>query len=616
MNFKLVFRALRRISLWSLEFYSDVHVEGKEHITKAGPLIVTPCHHNEIIDIATLTVTMPHRRCVCFWAKASMFKNPISGWILTSSGAIPVRRNPNSVAASGTNGNSNDSSQPNTNANEMHMSLFRGTFEALDIGEIIGLFPEGTSYTEPQIAQIKDGASYAALEYARWQHQDSHKNKKNMELTVVPVGIVYTNKSRYQSRVLVRFGEPIKLDFFAKRYLSAPDSEASRTVIKGLTAEVEKRLMELTINAPDWDTWFAASIARDIAWKGSENVPTKDWVTVSQNFIDLFTDAASTTSVTSTKGKKTLVAYYGLLHYTDISHDTLVQVYPSTALPSTFGALITFIKHLIILLVHPRFWLFLPAFLLHIPAYIIGPLAARKLAKPGEEETIAELTVVPAGLAYGITSWIASYKLANALLDGYFAGSWLSLPDILKKAGEWFVKEVPSVYGLKRVAATLTIMYWTTWVVFKWHSLLVKGNYRQYQRVLVSWKVLLGVLSNSTRDIPTDKLERYTLPPLPAANEYIKRRNQASDISDSDRTARSKVKSPGSTRLIRHLFAARGAAESVVRELSHCEVLEPPCEAIPFVVCTRYPHQVEFMITKPLKLVESDGQLMHESWCA
>lgn len=32
----------------------------------------------------------------------------------------------------------------------------------------------------------------------------------------------------------------------------------------------------------DRDTWFAASIARDIAWKGSENVPTKDWVTVSQ----------------------------------------------------------------------------------------------------------------------------------------------------------------------------------------------------------------------------------------------------------------------------------------------------------------------------------------------
>ena len=71
MNLKIVFRILRRMSLWSLEYYSDVHVAGREHIPKAGPLIVcvclefratltshalnsTPCHHNEIIDIATL----------------------------------------------------------------------------------------------------------------------------------------------------------------------------------------------------------------------------------------------------------------------------------------------------------------------------------------------------------------------------------------------------------------------------------------------------------------------------------------------------------------------------------------------------------------------------------
>ena len=142
---------------------------------------------------------MPHRRCVCFWAKASMFKNPITGWILTSSGAIPVRRNPNSVASAENNGNGNGPRQSDEEANEMRMSLFRGTFEALDIGEIIGLFPEGTSYTEPQIAQIKDGASYAALEYARWRQQNPQKS--TMDLTVVPVGVVYTNKSKYQSRV-------------------------------------------------------------------------------------------------------------------------------------------------------------------------------------------------------------------------------------------------------------------------------------------------------------------------------------------------------------------------------------------------------------------------------
>ena len=96
--------------------------------------------------------------------------------------------------------------------------------------------------------------------------------------------------------------------------------------------------------------------------------------------------------------------------------------------------------------------------------------------KPGEEETVAELTVVPAGLAYGITSWIVSFKLANVLLSGNFAAMWPNMPDLLMKVGEWYVKEVPALYGLKRVAATLAIMYWTTWVVFKWHSLLITGE--------------------------------------------------------------------------------------------------------------------------------------------
>ncbi|KAI0821472.1 hypothetical protein BC629DRAFT_1587737 [Irpex lacteus] len=565
MNLKLVYRALRRISLWSMEYYSDVHVEGQEHVLEAGPLIITPCHHNEIIDIATLTVTMPHRRCVCFWAKASMFKNPIAGWTLTSSGAIPVRRNPNSAATSESNGTGNGSTKPEDKANDTRTSLFRETFEALDIGEVIGLFPEGTSYTEPQIAQIKDGASYVALEYARWQkHQPP--NTKAQKLTIVPVGVVYTNKSRYQSRVSVRYGEPINLDFFASRYLSASDSDAARAVTKSLTAEIEKRLIELTINAPDWDTWFAASIARDIAWKGSENVPTKDWVTVSPKFIDLFT-GPTTTSAVAAKGKKTLVSYYSLLHYTNIPHDTLVQVYPSSTLPTASTALLTFVHHLLVLLLHPRFWLFLPAFILHIPAYLVGPPTARKLMKPGEEETVAELTVVPSGLAFGIASWIASFKFANVLLSGKLADWWSGMPSALRTAGNWFVKDIPSVYGLKRVAATLAVMYWTTWVVFKWHSLLIKGNYRQYQRALVSWRILLGVLSNPSRDVPEDRLEQYARPPLPAPNKYIKRRSPV-PVEDSDFSARAKVKSPGSTPLVRHLFAARDAAESVVRALS------------------------------------------------
>ena len=172
----------------------------------------TPCHHNEILDIATLceyyscrarrasvlkaysAITMPHGRPVCFWAKSTMFVKPVARAIMTSSGSIPVRRNPNSSASS---------DDKKDGGSEGRLALFRETFHALDKGEVIGVFPEGTSYTEPQIAQVKEGAAWAALEYARWQmqHTSEYDGSGQRKLMIVPVGIVYSDKTRFQSRV-------------------------------------------------------------------------------------------------------------------------------------------------------------------------------------------------------------------------------------------------------------------------------------------------------------------------------------------------------------------------------------------------------------------------------
>jgi len=80
-----------------------------------------------------------------------------------------------------------------------HRVLLRGTIEALARGGAIALFPEGTSYTEPRIMQVKDGAAWAALEYTKWAQENPGRIVD--EVQVIPVGIVYTNKSKYRSSV-------------------------------------------------------------------------------------------------------------------------------------------------------------------------------------------------------------------------------------------------------------------------------------------------------------------------------------------------------------------------------------------------------------------------------
>jgi glycerol-3-phosphate O-acyltransferase/dihydroxyacetone phosphate acyltransferase len=139
-------------------------------------------------------VTIPYRRHLSFWAKSTMFVNPVTRAILLSSGAIPVRRNPNNGnGPSTTTAPSSTSPQPN---------LFKESSNALAAGQVIGVFPEGTSYTQSSIVQIMPGAAWAAVEFMKWARK-RNLDEKAQELTIVPVGIVYTDKSRYLSRVSV-----------------------------------------------------------------------------------------------------------------------------------------------------------------------------------------------------------------------------------------------------------------------------------------------------------------------------------------------------------------------------------------------------------------------------
>jgi len=143
-----------------------------------------------------------------------MFANPVTGAILSSSGAIPVQRNPNSSGGTSPPKDPSTSTAAAKSADLASRSaLFRETSKALADDQVIGVFPEGTSYTQASIVQILPGAAWAAVEYARYVRDRgidrgsvSGKGKGkdvpvNTRLRIVPVAIVYTDKSKYQSRV-------------------------------------------------------------------------------------------------------------------------------------------------------------------------------------------------------------------------------------------------------------------------------------------------------------------------------------------------------------------------------------------------------------------------------
>jgi len=60
----------------------------------------------------------------------------------------------------------------------------------------------GVGYTEPRIMQVKDGASWSALEFAKWARKDENETHVK-PLVVIPAAIVYTDKAKYRSSVIM-----------------------------------------------------------------------------------------------------------------------------------------------------------------------------------------------------------------------------------------------------------------------------------------------------------------------------------------------------------------------------------------------------------------------------
>ncbi|KAJ3917164.1 hypothetical protein F5877DRAFT_18041, partial [Lentinula edodes] len=428
MELQLVYRILRKISDWAVTgYYSEILIDGPENVLNIqhgvdeksakrtnGPVILCSSHHNEMIDIATLAMTMPkcqgERRHVSFWAKDSMFKNTVGGWVMRSSGAIPVKRNPNKSESAELN------RKGKLGKDNRSESLFASTTGTLALGKVVGVFPEGTSYTQPGIVQVMPGAARAAVEYEIWRRRNQGE-----DIVIIPVGIVYTDKSRYQSRLKVQYGSPIKSSATTYSFSNTEDTSIARTraATKAVALRIEKALFGLTINAPDWETLYAAGIVRDIIFEGEE-VPLNYWVSVSQLFVDYL--APSTPSIPSKaadENKHALTRYFALLHHTGLTHAVLQGLFPlpvklgSTASSSSTKTppkdvrfwtdkewkwyhTVTFSENL-----HSQSLAILPVLPPYLCAFLVSRLTARILATPGEEEGEAQFRSVGGGVGLG-----------------------------------------------------------------------------------------------------------------------------------------------------------------------------------------------------------------------
>ena len=181
-----------------------------------GPVILVSNHTNGLVDAVFVAQVTP--RELRFLAKFKLMKMPFLGYIARGIGAVPVYRKKDGV-----------STAPNQQS-------FEAVFAALRRGELISVFPEGSSHSEPQLQPLKTGAARLAL-------GAEAQNDWALGVQIVPVGCVYFDRDAFQSRVDLWVGEPLTVTHLAADY-----ERDEWGTVKRLTADIDQALRQVTIN--------------------------------------------------------------------------------------------------------------------------------------------------------------------------------------------------------------------------------------------------------------------------------------------------------------------------------------------------------------------------------
>jgi len=201
-------------------FFRRISPQHVNNIPAKDPVIFVCNHPNTMMD--PLVVGTTCNRKLFFFAKSTLFNNPFSKWLLPKLQLVPVYRK------------QDDSTQINKNED-----TFEKGFQILKDKGAFLIFPEGVSTGDRTLSKIKTGAArigFGAMVNNNWE----------LDITMIPVGLSYSNAIKFKSNVIVRYGKPIKLKAFKQQY----DLDEFK-VVNQLTDQIEAALSKLTTNVND-----------------------------------------------------------------------------------------------------------------------------------------------------------------------------------------------------------------------------------------------------------------------------------------------------------------------------------------------------------------------------
>ncbi len=185
------------ISFLATAFYKRIQAKNIKNLKVKGPVIIAMNHPNAFTD-PTIINFLTHPIRLKYLARGDAFKPGIGSWFLEQLGIVPIFR----IQDGGKEGlKKNDESYMRVN-------------QLLKKNSKIIVFAEGLCVQERRLRPLKKGVPRMVF--------GAYDFLKTENLTVVPVGLNYSNPSKFRSTVFYNIGEPILVKDFIEDYKKNP----------------------------------------------------------------------------------------------------------------------------------------------------------------------------------------------------------------------------------------------------------------------------------------------------------------------------------------------------------------------------------------------------------
>ncbi len=202
---------LRLYVRWGLHFFfRKIIIHGRENIP-TGPVIFAANHQNAFLD-ALMIVCFNSHRTHCL-ARADIFQKTFLRWLLSTFNMIPIYR-----------------IRDGWNLLNENQKTFDACYNLFTLNDAVVIFPEGNHGNMRRVRHLSKGFTRIAF--------DALQKNPDLTISIVPVGLNYSDHQAFRSSVSVYFGKPIAaIDYFKEPY----PVEAGR-----LRDELSLRLRNLT----------------------------------------------------------------------------------------------------------------------------------------------------------------------------------------------------------------------------------------------------------------------------------------------------------------------------------------------------------------------------------